>query len=529
MDARQAAQHILEAGKSEELSASLQAIAEMSAPGGELKYPPRVCRELGRIIVCRNYTKSILQLCHLVNAADACARRNESYERFILGISVATPRHFRDHLSGLLADRDWRRPGFAVEPSGIAIAYRDGGLFTISFSRMPLLAALLEFIIGMDGYSATDDIFAEMLALSSGEAAIGEAANALSRRLYACLSSNLPTVQNMTKFNRILEFLGKRAEGGEVEIGDPAILDFWLEQSGAFPSDEGGFRTFRTALDAFVAFVRSLDLASDRQRARNALPIGADADKGEIDPDNLSGLMETPGRWQSPLPLLDDDPTARVKFLTGREKDALRLLMEMGPLARSLPMSLLRAEIFGPAQSRLTQALRRRAGDSELRGLLGLDDVGDYAAHGERLLKLQRRIGMVMKASLHVLLRDRNIAKGDNIAALHADDHTALFDAIAEDSQPPPLTGTEQVFDEAAKAFRDIARKGFSDPEIEELPVIEAFRYGAGITQAIAREMEGFLDTISRLDDGRPDLAGWFHLDRETFRRQFERLYGVPS
>jgi hypothetical protein len=368
-----------------------------------------------------------------------------------------------------------------------------------------------------------------MLAQSNGEAAIGEAANAMSRRLYAWLSDNLPTVQNMAKFNRILEFLREQADGGEVEIGDRTILEFWLKQCGASPADEGWFRTFRTALDAFIAFTRSLDLASDRQGARNALPVGTDADKGEVDPDSLSGLMEAPGQWQSPLPLLDDEPTARVKFLTGREKDALRLLLEMGPLARSLPMSLLRAEVFGPAQARLTQALRRQADDSELRGLLGLDDVGDYAAHGERMRKLQRRIGTVMMASLHVLLRDQNIAESGNIATLCADDPAALFETIAEDPAPPPLPGAERVMGEAIRAFRDISRKGFSDQEIEDPSVVEAFNYGAGIMQAISRETECFLDTISHLDSGSPDLTGWFHRDRETFRNQFERLYGVQS
>lgn len=529
MDVRQTTQHILEAGKSEELSANLLAIAEMTAPGGELKYPPRVCRELARIIVCRNYTKSILQLCHLVNAADACARRNESYERFILAVPVATPRHFRDHLSAMLTGHDWRRSGFTVEPSGIVIAYRDGGSFTISFSRIPLLAALLEFVIGVHGYTATDDIFTEMLAQSNGETAIGEAANALSRRLYAWLSDNLPTVQNMAKFNRILEFLREQADGGEVEIGDRTILDFWLNQGGTSAADEGWFRTFRTALDAFIAFTRSLDLASDRQGARNALPVGADADKGEIDPDSLSGLMEAPGQWQSPLPLLEEEPMARVKFLTGREKDALRLLLEMGPMARSLPMSLLRAEIFGPAQARLTQALRRQAGESELRVLLGLDDVGDYAAHGERMRNLQKRIVTVMMASLHVLLRERGIAGSGNITALNAGNPAALFETMAQDPEPATLPGADQILGEAARAFRDISRKGFSDHEIEEPPILEAFRYGAGIVQAISRETETFLDTISHLDTGSPDLTGCFHRDRETFRNQFERLYGVQS
>ncbi len=525
MDARQTAQQILEAGKSGELSAGLLAIAEATAPGGEPKYPPRVCRELARIIVCRNYAKPVLQLCHLVNAADACARRNESYERFMLGVPLATPRHFRNHLSVMQAQGGWRRPGFSVEPAGITIAYGDGGAFDISFSRMPVLAALLEFVIGAEGYAATDDIFAGMLAGAGDEAAIGVAANTLSRRIYAYLSGNLPSAQNMAKFNRILEFLGARADDGEVEIDDSAIVEFWLDQSGAASADEGSFRTFRSALDACLAFMQALELAADRRAALHAAPIGGDAEEGEIDPDSLSGLIDAPEQWQSPLLMLEDEPLTRVKFLTGREKDALRLLMEMGPKARLLPLSWLRAEIFGPHQSRLTQALRRHASAHELRALLALDDIGDYPARHEQAQNQRDRIGKAMRASLYVLLRDAGIGTSENITAFPDRNPAEMFRAIAGGPEPSPLPGTNTIMDEAARAFRDISRKGFSDDEIEEPPVMEAFRRGAGLLQAIHREIEGLLEILSRLNGGDPNLAGRFDRDCVTFGNQFKRLY----
>lgn len=112
MDAREATGRVLEAGKSAELNAAFRNVAEVTTPLGDLKYPPRVCRDLAQVIVCRNYAKPVLQLCHLVNAADACGRGRESYERFFFGGLHPIPRNFMTATEDALAGCGWRRAGF---------------------------------------------------------------------------------------------------------------------------------------------------------------------------------------------------------------------------------------------------------------------------------------------------------------------------------------------------------------------------------------------------------------------------------
>jgi hypothetical protein len=387
---------------------------------------------------------------------------------------------------------------------------------------------LLEFIVGMNGYATIDDIFAGMLADPSSRA-VGDAANAISRRIYAYLSDNLPSAQNMAKFNRIHEFLSVRSEDGDVEIGDHAILEFWLDHALGGEGEESGFRTYRTVLDAFMAFIHALELAEDHQRASHASPIGSDAQAGEVDPESLCGILEAAGQWQSPLPLLEEDPVVRIKLLNGREKDGLRLLLEMGPLARSLPLSLLRAECFGPAQARLTQAMRRGASVTELGAMAECDDVADYRGQGENYGKLRQRAGKMMLATLHVLLRDRAIAEGGNVAALPGRGPAEQFQVLAGAADLPPLPPDEEIHTEAARAFRGVARQGFSEEDLEEPSVIEGFRAGAGILQVIAQETEAFLGRLAVLDREIPDLAERFGQDREIFAKQFKRLYGVSS
>ena len=113
MDADAARRRILEAGKSGELTAAIQNVAEVTVPSGGRKYARKVCNELGRMIVCRSYAKAVLQLCHLINAADACGRGAARYERFFFGSGWATAGSFRSHVDNALGAGDIRYRGIA--------------------------------------------------------------------------------------------------------------------------------------------------------------------------------------------------------------------------------------------------------------------------------------------------------------------------------------------------------------------------------------------------------------------------------
>ena len=365
MDAREATERVLEAGKSGELNAAFHNVAEVTTPVGDLKYPPKVCRDLAQAIVCRNYAKPVLQLCHLVNAADACGRGRESYERFFFGGLRAIPRNFMAATEDALANRGWRRAGFECGGEGIVIRYQSS-VFNVTYSRMPLLTALLDFLIGIESYAEVDAVLSEMLSDCTDDTAVKKAANTISRHIYRYLSRHLPSAQNAAKFNHILKFLKNRSTDRSILIDDATVLEFWSAHGDAEDRRSGDFRAFRTVLDAFVAFQRALELAEDYAAVQRAAPVGSDREAGEIDPEALSGIFDVPGQWESPLPLLAEEPVKRIKFLTNREKESLQLLLDLGPMSRRLPLSLLRAEVFGSIQSRITQALRRKVNRQDM-------------------------------------------------------------------------------------------------------------------------------------------------------------------
>ncbi|MDP6404796.1 MAG: hypothetical protein QF797_06285 [Alphaproteobacteria bacterium] len=519
MDANQATAELLEAGKSGELSAAFQCVAEATTLQGEPRYGPRVCRHLGRLIVCRTYAGTVLQLCHLIVAADACGQGRGRYENFFFGCEPASPPAFIGHIDATLAAGGWRRPGFERGENGITVPYKDG-VFTVEFGRMPVLAALFEFLITTLSYTEIAATIATMLERPESQEAVRAAANGIEGMLYHYLNQHLPSVHNQTKFNLILDFFKRRTATGSIAIDDATILEFWQENAGD-GSDRGDFRLFRTVSDAFVNFRRALRAADEKAAVEASLPLGSDRETAEFDPKLLLELAEKGDDWRSPLEVLADEPASRIKFLNRQESDTLTTLMEYGPAALSLPLSLLRHEVFGRSQQRITQALRKKRKDT-VPALISCQDTSDYGAWTETLSGLREHLQQVIKASLHVALGQS------------ASDDAVIIAPPANDYEHPSETPSDKaaiadVLAEAKQAFRSFSRQGFDENNLGDEDIIAGFEAGSAALVATREQIDVFLAALHKIESTESDLGHWFQHDRKVFAGQFARLYGEPS
>ena len=140
----------LEEGKSDALREALACLAEASAGDGGPRYADRVIRQLARVVVCRTYARPILELSHLLVAASA---RDGRYEDLFWGVDRASAGAFRRAFEAVAADTG------RVRLSNDTVRHSDAGdAFEVSFSRMPFLAALLEFLITTLGYGEVDEL-----------------------------------------------------------------------------------------------------------------------------------------------------------------------------------------------------------------------------------------------------------------------------------------------------------------------------------------------------------------------------------
>lgn len=526
MEHKDALGDIIEAGKSSALNAAFRNVAEVTTAAGNPKYSDNVLKSLARTIACRSYATSVLQLCHLVNAADALGRGPERYERLFFDGKRAAAASFQGHISDAVARRGWRRPGFDQTGQSITIEYADGR-FEIYYSRMAFLCALFDFLLAAGSYGEADQIFSKMLSSASSEGAVKEAANAVSRQIYHFLGANAASAQNMQKFRRIIDFLRGRGDAGEIIVDDAAILGFWRKYSVQPQGEAGDFRVYRTVLDAFVPFVRALGSARERRAVDRAATIGGNREEGEIDPNILSEALEVADEWQSPLRACDVEPMSGIKFLTKKERQTIDLVLECGPEALRLPISVLRAETFGKTQARLTQARRAKSGD--LDGLIGGAETASYRDCETGYRTVMVHLLKVVQAALYALSRSGEQETSGNVVALSAPDPMAFFKSYESDTCADAPEAGARTMEQARKAFEGFARKGFDEDGLDDPDIAEGFEVGAGAMTAAKAHLDDFLSILAEHDKGEPDLAGLFANDRATFSEQFQRLYGDAS
>jgi hypothetical protein len=510
VDASDAKAVLFEAGVSEELNLAVAAVAEATTAQGTPRYSRRTIELLRRALICRNFARPVYELCHLVAALDACGGR-DGYVRLLFE-GTASASAFKGRVEQALARRGgFRRAGVERTAQGLALRYRDG-IFQVSWSRMPFLAALMDFMAGALSYREVDAALRELLA-DPQVASAQRAANRISSALNRYLGQHLESEANGARFREILGFATSRGTG-EAIFDDATVLAFWSEQCGG-ADNEPGFRAFEATFRAFVALCRVLMTGRIRQAAAAArdidMPVDAAAEGPDLagtgdafDPerirDRLAGLLD---EWTSPLDDFAEPPVDRVKFFTRSERMELGLLLECGPQSVRFPLSILRCDIFGAAQSRLTQALRRRVDADELARLAEAVE-GSYAERRDTYAALAEHVRQMQKASLHALRRsqpDKAAAPVIDLAAARA----------------------------AEQAFKSFARQGFRDFDPAAAEQMEAFQQAAEPLVRIGTVLRDYLEALARRDAGAPNLAGWMETDRVVFRGRFLKMYGAVS
>ncbi|NVK20457.1 MAG: hypothetical protein HWE30_17320 [Methylocystaceae bacterium] len=532
---------LLEAGKSSELTAIFHTLAETDVEG-EAKFSPMVCREIGKLIVCRTYATPLLELCHLVVAAGELSLQKGRYEFFFWDSGVAKSSSFFAYCQQLEFYANPHR--LKVNSQTIDLTYKDGE-FAIQYSRMPVLSALLEFMLSALGYCDMDDALKPLSKHDATKQDVSEAANSLSRKLYGYLKEHLPTAQSQRKFRKILSYCDNDAD----VIDDALILNFW--QTASIDDEKGvDFKTFDSVVLTFIRVIQAVKSARDLSALRHAGSIGGDHEAGEINPDLLSETLESVEETITPLVQLNQSPFDQVKFLNKQEQTNLTMLLNAGELALRLPLSVLRSDVFSPPQARLTQALRRKAKNSELNEIIKEGPKETYQERQIIYQKLCRHIEHSLYASLHALATARSkeaisiilkLAPGIDFSGLHnmlnsekrptnviSLPSKSITDHFMDLLHDPDQVGEDvaKVMSQAETAYKGLARKGFKEDVRSNDDLVEAFSKGADLLGLISQDIDAYLERLDNL----PLAGGGWHAqysyDRSVFDAQFSKIYG---
>ncbi len=549
-------EHVAGADMSDELAAVLDSVAQATVRGAP-KYPPRLCRKLVRAVICRTYAGPIFELTQLIAAAH-CIMGGRGYESLFWDQGPASAARFRESLERALTHAPDAARHVSANGAGLHVTYPDGA-FTISFARMPFLSALLDVLVAAIGYAELDDTLRSAIEPASPRAeqtraALTRAANRLTRSFYAYLKPRLSTAQEQRKFRALMVFLRKRAGDGRPhldQIDDDALLDFWRGQAPVtdVAANGGDWKTFRSVFSGFVHLRDGLAAAADRDALHTTLPIDPERDGEAADPLLVAGAVAAADRRKAPLEVLKAAPAKAVKFLTKREADTISTIIASGEHGRALPLSLLRAEVFGAAQSAITQSLRAgttpaaAVAEVEARGALTYDDKL------AQLDGLEAHLGTVLQAACHVLARARH---GEAItlllalqpaidlrpmaaalpAAASSGGHvtigaTALRDEFfAQAEAPADCPELAGFMSRAAEAHRKIARKGFSAEDARRPGVVAGFAAGGEALLKVRDGLGAYLERLRQTIPGSAGPAARFAVDHDIFFSHFRTLYG---
>lgn len=433
----------------------------------------------------------------------------------------------------------------------------DDGEFAVSWSRMPLLSALMEFLVSALGYETLDSALRctpdSPADTSQNRASISRAANRIARALYAFLKAHLPSAHAQRKFHLMMNFLRRRHGGSSIgpeHLDDATVLDFWLF---AAPGSDGetDFRKFETVFRAFVDLRSALAAGRDRALLRTALPLGPDRAAGEVDPAEVNAAIAHVDSSRAPLDALRQAPANAIKFLNKREVAAIALLMEAGDGALAMPLSVLRALVFGAVQARITQSLRR--GDACPLPAMASDDGDSYSARAERIRDTGDHLERVLLATFHVLASARHGHAISVLLGLRPElDLTPLAPLFTDEKGKPDnlvafpspaagvqflsgiATGPENCPDlaafvsEAKAAYRRIARQGFHGAD-DRGARVDGFADAVKALFAIRDQVERFLGHLSRAALAHGCWDRQHAADRALFHDRFRALYGETT
>lgn len=529
---------LLESGKSAELSAAFQCLSDCEVDG-EPKYSPTLCREVGKLIVCRTYATPLMELCHLICAA----QRLGSYEYFFWDCGPARAAQFQAYCQ---KNHTGAQSGLVLEATGLRI-HGAQDTFCIQYSRMPLLCGLMEFLLSSIGYGEVDEIAKQLQATPYSRKSVSLLANELSKKLYAFLKVHLPSAQSQRKFRRLVEF----CQEDITTIDDSMILDFWCQESTAQAS-LADFKTYESVFLSFVRLLQAYDGARDLDNLKKTRSIGYDGEAGEISPDLLSEALESADETYCALERLKSPPINQVKFLNKLELNELELFLKSGAIAFRLPLSLLRAQSFTPLQNRLTQALRRKADKQEIKAIISTDDIASYSENQIAFEKLSHHLETISHAAVQALIEARCLEVINVLMRLKpALDLSSLKPYLipTDDQDGKALTlapgkiaerflnilsDPEQVGEELAalmlrsqNAYKGLSRKGFKE-DLSEHPVLRtAFIEGSPLLIDILHDIQAYLERLDSLEITKSCWDNQFNSDRRVFAGQFETLYGA--
>lgn len=563
----------LSAGRDVALEQAFRTVADIDLGAGP-KYGPRVMARLAQVVSARAYGRPLMELCHLVRIAERTGGRY-GWTGFFFGLQVARATAFRGVLEEASRRGRGLGSGITLEDGGVTLNYEDRP-FTVSYGRMPFLAALLEFLVTELGYQRVDKALAMLREAPFRLDGCGPISNTLSRAVYDRLKEHLPSAHVQRVFQRLVQHLCHRSGGSFrlEDVDDDCVLAYWMADDAVepvpgadpmldHPADRklgapDDVRTFQRAAEQVARFRTAFEAGLLRHEMDRAAPIGSDRAAGEIDADAVLDALERHEAPIDPMDRLSEPPADRVKFLNRRETEQMETLRVLGAQAVHLPVSAIRVDVFGAIQRRIVQAVRNRETPQIIARLIRCEDVPTYVERLKAWTGLEQHLERMGLAALCALVEGRRPeailevverAPGFDPVRLRAivapapDGERGLktvplrpsvlsegaISAMIGALTREEIAGADavEVLTCARSALRGLSRQGFAHGVRTQPETLEAMATGAPLLRHVHRDLRKLRSATGAGLGADPETV--FREDRVRFARRFEAFYGAQT
>ncbi len=488
----------LQHGVSSELQ-SIFELLETTEIDGQTRYGARGHQKLMLLVVCRNYSKALLELSYLVvmvvNGAELREARKRILYHFFFGISPATANQYRYHFL--------QNDGEEGQLHRIEV---EGGSFSIYFSRMPILVELMELLMTLLDYNVLEEALSPLLDEQSiSVQQISDVANSLSSHFYRVMEHHLPAAQQQRKYQQIARYmLDRYPQGfGYHQIGDDEVLDFWKVFNGSREQSGEDFVKYASVLGGFMDFYFTSRTVAELEQRPEIVQFDEVAEREVVE-----GLYTQIVEEEEPLlERFGEFPLAQVKFINKRELEQLQwLFSSQQSVVEHFMRSMFRSRLFGAIQNQLIERLRRgKDGKEEVARLMEENQSG-YLLLLEQDRKLDDFIERLIFASIHPLFQHNRVL-GDWGALLEA-----------EESE-------WNLRKRARSEFAKISRKGFESGAGEEQ--IESFIAAVPLLSSIRKRLANYLQQVEAGQEVSLEQCGVE--DQVVFQNVLQSMYGARS
>ena len=584
----------------EALIAELNTIAEATVPAPDEspdkwrpRYSPDGMDGLRRLVVSWNINPRLLDLAFLVAAVER-GNKGRALDFFFSARSFTSREGFRRDVAAICSHDP--EGACSIDPRGLVSRHDVRGERVLWWNRdVLMLPPLFELLCIIDLDSMTRDCEAlGQDGIKAGD--IGTVAGRWQRRMYDWLrkiggasgedtdgEDTDPlrpfTQQRMRHFSYMVKWLRARDADSPISesLDDERVLAFWRahwpdgsvdetqnamhaghsQDDSEDPGEPREYRTFEHVADLAMHLWSATDAGLAQMSPHLATLICAGEDRETISEDAFAPSDNEMGADPEPLlRALESPPLAEIKFLKDTEKRAVEPIATAGAAAHRLPLTLLRAEVFGPHQRLLGRATGR---PERLAELLACEGLCTYNDRAQDLRCLHTRLSVLRDCCLHVLVHLRSshavgrirdtlpdltcwtdieeFVAGPRALRAASDDGSVLMEAFVRAffDRLPKIRSSEprlnDYLNRLANAFRDVNTQGF-----QKLPVAGAQIDGADNTDVyadgedclarLAVVIEGFLRTLGNRH-GPQGLCRKIASDLALFQEGFTRIYAA--